>query len=220
MKPTYDDVVSICDAHGICLQVDCVELVVAIVEHVHPDHSGDGGENTSEGNFVSRWSEVIKGLPMDSFRVIPVSQDGDERARFEAWYDAENRNAANHMEGDDWRELNPEERDNYFAAFRAALASNKAAQDGDQRELLEALAMRLESGRLFNGIAQPNADIYARALRTVLASNKAAAVAVGESNDDLLSLLREMVDLHGRNHCVLTVHMERLAELLPKEMQA
>jgi NTP pyrophosphatase (non-canonical NTP hydrolase) len=47
MKLTYDDVVSICDAHGICLPVDCVELVVAIVEHVHPDHSGDGGEKSA-----------------------------------------------------------------------------------------------------------------------------------------------------------------------------
>jgi hypothetical protein len=47
MKLTYDDVVSICDAHGICLPVDCVELVVAIVEHVHPDHSGGGGEKSA-----------------------------------------------------------------------------------------------------------------------------------------------------------------------------
>jgi hypothetical protein len=42
----YDGVVSICDAHGIGLPVDCVEMVVEIVRHAtaQPDHSGDGGE--------------------------------------------------------------------------------------------------------------------------------------------------------------------------------
>jgi len=29
----YDDVVSICDAHGIGLPVDCIEMVVEIVRH-------------------------------------------------------------------------------------------------------------------------------------------------------------------------------------------
>lgn len=33
----YDRVVSICDAHGICLPVDCVEMVVEIIRHAVPD---------------------------------------------------------------------------------------------------------------------------------------------------------------------------------------
>ncbi|VWB16532.1 hypothetical protein BLA14095_00483 [Burkholderia lata] len=32
----YDDVVSICDAHGIGLPVDCIEMVVEIVRHAAP----------------------------------------------------------------------------------------------------------------------------------------------------------------------------------------
>jgi len=45
-----------------------------------------------------------------------------DRAAFEAWYERENKNAANHMELDDWMDLDPNERDNYLAAWQAALA--------------------------------------------------------------------------------------------------
>ncbi|SIO58297.1 hypothetical protein [Paraburkholderia phenazinium] len=49
MSIDYDGVVSICDAHGIGLPVDCVEMVVEIVRHAtaQPDHSGYGGVKVS-----------------------------------------------------------------------------------------------------------------------------------------------------------------------------
>jgi hypothetical protein len=50
------------------------------------------------------------------------SVEQDERGAFEAWYALENENARTHLEGDDWRELEPEQRDNYLAAFRAGVS--------------------------------------------------------------------------------------------------
>jgi aryl-phospho-beta-D-glucosidase BglC (GH1 family) len=53
------------------------------------------------------------------------------------------------------------------------------------RDLLEGLAMRLESGRLYNGVAQPNADAYAQALRRVLAQKVVWLVRdAGDPNGD------------------------------------
>lgn len=68
MKLTYDEVVSICDAHGICLPVDCVEMVVSIIEHINPDHSGDGGD------AVPSNCDVRKIL----LHVVPGDGDGHE----------------------------------------------------------------------------------------------------------------------------------------------
>jgi hypothetical protein len=65
MKLTYDEVVSICDAHGICLPVDCVEMVVSIVEHIHPDHSGDGGEKHAA---YYRWLRDRDSIPLEWLR--------------------------------------------------------------------------------------------------------------------------------------------------------
>jgi hypothetical protein len=55
MSIDYDGIVSICDAHGIGLPVDCVEMVVEIVRHAtaHPDHSGDGGEKAEASRHVN-----------------------------------------------------------------------------------------------------------------------------------------------------------------------
>jgi hypothetical protein len=177
----------------ICRLHDCAREIERL-RGAQPDHSGDGGEKTAcreltdddmdrvttligqhesgELGFHGFCESIIK----EFGGTAPVPRDGDERAAFEAWARTADMplgmySATDYADGA--TQIS-------WDAWQAALASNKAPQDGDQRELLEGLAMRLESGRLFNGVAQPNADIYARALRTVLASNKAAAVAVGE----------------------------------------
>jgi hypothetical protein len=110
MKLTYDDVVSICDAHGICLPVDCVELVVAIVEHVHPDHSGDGGEKCFKCGHAAHADSCVN--------VAPVPQDGEawraafnERHEFDVYPD-------HFMTG---------LRNEFAAGWQAALASKAAA---------------------------------------------------------------------------------------------
>ena len=99
MSIDYDGVVSICDAHGIALPVDCMEMVVEIVRHATA-HSGDGGEeftpNTMAG-FVGGFRALNKRNPTHqelwdaavksaiNRYSAPVPQvAADDRARFEA----------------------------------------------------------------------------------------------------------------------------------------
>jgi len=91
----------------------------------------------------------------------------NEDAEREAFYEWEGQNSPTPLEA--W-------------LARALLSASKpaVAQDDDDRELLESLAMRLESGRFFNGVAQTNADIYAHALRKALAAASAQSDEQGE----------------------------------------
>ena len=93
----------------------------------HPDHSGDGGEKVAAAVFpmaqpghcincglsVSPSCACARGR--DLAAQSPLPQDGDERARFEAWANSNG--------------FGPKYRESMFAAWQAALASNKAASE-------------------------------------------------------------------------------------------
>jgi hypothetical protein len=66
MSVDYDGVVSICDAHGICLPVDCVDMVVEIVRHAtaHPDHSGDGSEKSDAAALAAEFMVAARNAQM------------------------------------------------------------------------------------------------------------------------------------------------------------
>ncbi|WP_186308506.1 hypothetical protein [Paraburkholderia sp. BCC1885] len=82
MNLGYDDVVSICDAHGICLPVECVEMVVSIFDHAVAQQSVCDCENPEPESGAAL---VSNECPVHNLNPQPAPQDGaDERARFEA----------------------------------------------------------------------------------------------------------------------------------------
>ncbi|MGF6764017.1 hypothetical protein P3T24_004348 [Paraburkholderia sp. GAS33] len=75
---------------------------------VHPGHSGD---EVFDSHEVDRGTHIE--IVPHYRKAAPVLQDGDERARFEAWANSNG--------------FGPKYRESMFAAWQAALASNKAA---------------------------------------------------------------------------------------------
>lgn len=184
MKLTYDDVVSICDAHGICLPVDCVEMVVSIVEHIHPDHSGDAGEKIADTLAELGNSEH----PCTEAAAVP--QDGGEKAAAHVTLPAPDTTHYAQWAGDTIKHHSDDQIYEFAnARVKAALASNKAALYEERAHTFMEVGTT-ERGSAINAAMQ-SADqagftrgtfkwcsIFADALarHAHLASNKAAAV--------------------------------------------
>jgi hypothetical protein len=156
----------------------------------HPDHSCDGGEKLDmslEARLADAEADVARlhaekmALWAQVHGYAPVPQDGDERARFEAWYDKEMAHVIPKV-----REYY---KNGYKRAWQAALASNKAAAKESTVEFIDVVfAESVGTPNLtFVEVESPpgvgisfgewvkRGDGY-----LVLRFNKVAAVAVGE----------------------------------------
>jgi hypothetical protein len=72
-----------------------------------------------------------------------------EREAFEAWWERERNTANSHMEGDDYLDLDPTDKDQYLACWQAARASAPVVAPVDERKALEKLvACKDERDRL------------------------------------------------------------------------
>ncbi|VWD49760.1 hypothetical protein BLA17378_08634 [Burkholderia aenigmatica] len=82
----YDDVVSICDAHGIGLPVDCIEMVVEIVRHAAPPAQVATRQGLTDALRQAReelaqveWENDPPARITDLFSTIDALLDGDKR---------------------------------------------------------------------------------------------------------------------------------------------
>ncbi|MBR8084588.1 MULTISPECIES: hypothetical protein [Burkholderia cepacia complex] len=72
----YDDVVSICDAHGICLPVDCVEMVVEIVKRSGLLAARAASANETEAEGIRAWETADGRVMTDEQKRRALAEGG------------------------------------------------------------------------------------------------------------------------------------------------